>query len=336
LGLDGLIERFWGTNLGLWFAYQPKTVETPKREWIVQYGCLNVHAKRDDGPKLSLTIKNKWLAGLTKSWFYYHVPCRRSSKGSKSICALQSCMSELNYDVWPEVECLDNDPNDVAFVRATTTIGGRDAIEEYVACKMYMLAVSFGFKSVPLGMTPMSKVETTLLLFTMGTIAAEHADHVLVEVETEAKRVLGSLGPREYDALVATNILNISYLNRVLEEMGVLYTPCPIPGSEASQAANKNRKAEVSKKPTAKKAKAGLGKTPPSKMAPPLSKSRPVKKVGALKIARSKAKLELRGTSKIELALVKPIGVSKMFHLLDVAASSHAPRIMGANFQQCR
>jgi hypothetical protein len=78
---------------------------------------------------------------------------------------------------------------------------------------MYLLAVGFGFESVPIGMTPMSKVETPLLLIAMSTIAAEHDGHVLAEVETEAERVLGSFGPREYDALVATNILNGGHLN---------------------------------------------------------------------------------------------------------------------------
>jgi hypothetical protein len=61
------------------------------------------------------------------------------------VHALHTWMSELDYVIEPEVEYLDNDPNDAAFVRATTTIGGRDAVEEYVACKMYSLAAVFAF-----------------------------------------------------------------------------------------------------------------------------------------------------------------------------------------------
>jgi hypothetical protein len=37
-------------------------------------------------------------------------------------------MGELDYAIEPEVECTDNDPNDVAFVWATVTIGGHDAL----------------------------------------------------------------------------------------------------------------------------------------------------------------------------------------------------------------
>jgi hypothetical protein len=33
----------------------------------------------------------------------------------------------------------------LAFVWVTTIIGGRDAVEEYVACKRYPLAADFGF-----------------------------------------------------------------------------------------------------------------------------------------------------------------------------------------------
>jgi hypothetical protein len=51
--------------------YQPKKVETLDGGMFTQYGCLNFHAKRDGGPKLSLAIKNKWSTGWTKSWFYY-------------------------------------------------------------------------------------------------------------------------------------------------------------------------------------------------------------------------------------------------------------------------
>jgi hypothetical protein len=184
-----------------------------KREWITQYRCPNFHAKRDGGPKLSLTIKDKWPAGWTKSWFYYRVPCRWSSRDGKSVYALHSWMCELDYTVEPEVECPDNDPNDAAFVWTTATIRGRDAIEEYATCKMYSLAIGFGFESVPLGTTPVSKVETPLPLFVVGTVAAGHADQVLAEIETEAERVLGSFGPREYDALRMVNIPNSSRLN---------------------------------------------------------------------------------------------------------------------------
>jgi hypothetical protein len=118
-------------------------------------------------------------------------------------------------------------------------------------------------------------------------------------------------------------------LNQVLEQMGVSYAPCPLPGSEASQTAIKKRKAKVSKKPTAKKAKVGPNRATPSKMVPPPPKMGLGKKIGILKITQPKAKPRPQGMSEIELALVKPVGASEKFCLLDAAALSHRLHIMG-------
>jgi hypothetical protein len=56
-------------------------------------------------------------------------------------------MSVLDYEVEPSVDCLDTNVNDVAFVRATDMIRGHDTVEEFLACGMYLLSVSFGFKT---------------------------------------------------------------------------------------------------------------------------------------------------------------------------------------------
>jgi hypothetical protein len=77
-----------------------------------------------------------------------------------------------------------------------------------VACKRYLLAAGFSFKNVPVETTLVSKVEICLPLFAVGTIAAEHIDRFLVKVETDDEKVLGSFGPREYDALAMANIPN--------------------------------------------------------------------------------------------------------------------------------
>jgi hypothetical protein len=103
------VGSFNGVPSGNLFAkryelhYHPKTIETPEGDQIAQYRCLNFHAKRDGSPKLSVTIKNKWSVGWTKSWFYCHVPCRLISGGGKSIYALHSRMSKLHNAIELEV-----------------------------------------------------------------------------------------------------------------------------------------------------------------------------------------------------------------------------------------
>jgi hypothetical protein len=84
-----------------------------------------------------------------------------------------------------------------------------------------------------LGRPPSRRWRPPLPLFAVGIIIAEHTDHFLAEVETEAKRVLRSFRPREYDTLVVVNILNGGRLNRVFEQMGVRYFARPQPGSAA-------------------------------------------------------------------------------------------------------
>jgi hypothetical protein len=129
------------------------------------------------------------------------------------VHALHLRMSELDYAVEPKVECPNNDPNDVSFVWATAIIGGCDAVEEYIVCKMYPLVAGFSFESVTLGTTP-------LPLFAIENVTVEHTNHVLIEIEVEVERVLGSFRPKEYDALGMANISNGGCLNWVLEQMG--------------------------------------------------------------------------------------------------------------------
>jgi hypothetical protein len=78
-----------------------------------------------------------------------------------------------------------------------------------------------------------------------------------------------------------------------------------------------------------KKARTGSSRAMPSKAVPPPPKSGPTNKIGVLKIAHPKAKPGPRGTSEIELALEKLVGVSKKFRLLDATGLSHRPHAMG-------
>jgi hypothetical protein len=67
-----LVKYFWavgsfggipsGNAFTKWYElhYHPKRIDTDEGILCTQYSCLNFHAKRDDGPKLSLVVKNKW------------------------------------------------------------------------------------------------------------------------------------------------------------------------------------------------------------------------------------------------------------------------------------
>jgi hypothetical protein len=111
-----------------------------------------------------------------------------------------------------------------------------------MACKMYPPASSFGFKGVTLSTTPVSRVRTPLLVFLVEMVSVENTRHILAKVETEVEKILGSFGPKEYDALTTAKLPNGERLNRVFEQMGLAYALRPLPGSEASQMARKSEK----------------------------------------------------------------------------------------------
>jgi hypothetical protein len=121
---------------------------------------------------------------------------------------------------------------------------------------------------VPVGTTPVSKVQTPLLLFPIEPVSTEMACHVLAEVETAAERFLGSFVLREYDVVMAAKLLNGGHLNHILDQMGVAYGPRLLPVSEASRAVRDKQNAEVSKKLAVKKAKISIGSVAPSKTVP--------------------------------------------------------------------
>jgi hypothetical protein len=60
------------------------------------------------------------------------------------VYALHSHMCTLDFATEPSFNCGDDDAGDVTFVTATCSIGGSDAIEEYMAYRLFTLSAGFG------------------------------------------------------------------------------------------------------------------------------------------------------------------------------------------------
>jgi hypothetical protein len=71
-------------------------------------------------------------------------------------------MVPLDFSTDPSFECTDNDSGDLAFIRATSLNGVRDAVQEYLACGMFPLSANFSFAEIVDGETPVSKVTLPL------------------------------------------------------------------------------------------------------------------------------------------------------------------------------
>jgi hypothetical protein len=73
-------------------------------------------------------------------------------------------------------------------------IGGRDAIEEYLACKMFPLLANFGFAEIADGETLLLKVVLPLPEFPFSKLHGESNDHFLVRVELGTENVVSRYG----------------------------------------------------------------------------------------------------------------------------------------------
>jgi hypothetical protein len=114
-------------------------------------------------------VRNKWTSNWASNWFYCKVPLEPAADvQGKGKYPLRSTMSQLEYLTDALFECDPEDANVVAFVEASFIIGGRDVVEELLACGIWLLSDSCEFevekKETPLSkvMVPMPKVTPTI------------------------------------------------------------------------------------------------------------------------------------------------------------------------------
>jgi hypothetical protein len=172
--------------------------------------------------KLIVDIKNKWSRAWTQAWFYCKVPLIRSpSPGrGKGIYALHSYMTELDFVTEPPFECPDGDAGDVAFVKATHTIGGQDVVK-YMAYELLPLLASFGLGEVADGETLLSKLAAPMPDFPVAALLEETNDAFQTIVELAVVNIIGRYARREHKACVEL-VPNEGRVNRVFEHTGVL------------------------------------------------------------------------------------------------------------------
>jgi hypothetical protein len=80
---------------------------------------------------------------------------------SKGTYPLSCTMTPLNYLTEVTFECGPADANVAVFTEAASIIGGRDAVEEFLAYDLWPLSDKFGFK-VETKEAPLSKVVVSM------------------------------------------------------------------------------------------------------------------------------------------------------------------------------
>jgi hypothetical protein len=78
-----------------------------------QFGCITSDPSCYGGrAKLTPIMKNKWLSGWAKNWFYYRVPTQKTEVQGKGVYLLCSEMSVLDYLTEAPHSCPADDANE--------------------------------------------------------------------------------------------------------------------------------------------------------------------------------------------------------------------------------
>jgi hypothetical protein len=114
-------------------------------------------------------MRNKWTSGCDGNWFYCRVPVeQKADVRGKGSYPLSSMMSRLNYLMEAPSSCGPEDANFVAFIEATSIIGGCDAVEEFLTSGLWPLSEKFDFevetKEIPLlkVVVPMPQIDAAV------------------------------------------------------------------------------------------------------------------------------------------------------------------------------
>jgi hypothetical protein len=182
------------------------------------------------------------VQGLAEACFYYKVPLIRvlSLGQGKGTFALHLYMSKLESKMEPSYQCPDDEAGDVAFIKATHVIGGRNVVEEFMACELLPLSASFNLGEISEGETPVSRLIVCLPNFPVARHPDEMIDGFRARVQIAVVNVVGRYSCGEHKMCVEM-LPNGGRVNRVFEEADVLYEPRLETGSEVCEEAAKKR-----------------------------------------------------------------------------------------------
>jgi hypothetical protein len=107
------------------------------------------------------------------------------------VYALHSCMTDLSFVTDPPFDCSDGEVSDAAFVKATRTIGCRDAVDEYMAFGLLPLSVSFGLGEVDDEEMLVLKLSVPMSDFPVIGLLEETNGQFRARVELAAANVIG-------------------------------------------------------------------------------------------------------------------------------------------------
>ena len=113
---------------------------------------------------------------------------------------------------------------------ASQVCGGRDAVEEFLAAKVWPLAAGWSPSRFQRKRFVGLKYDVTSPVFGLRRPEGSSDEVIVDELERQAAEILGPWNKKEYLSLVEVCGGNLR-LNRCLAEMGVAYEPRPVPAN---------------------------------------------------------------------------------------------------------
>jgi hypothetical protein len=142
-------------------------------------------------------------------------------------------MTKLNYLMEVPSSCGPEDANFVAFVEVTSLIGGRDVVEEFLACGLWPFGEQFSFW-VGMKESPLSKVMVSMPQIIAAIGEWESEAKFVACVENAVNLLVGNYNIAEHNADQGPRH---GWLNRIFELVGVLCQPRPKPVTQKCMSA---------------------------------------------------------------------------------------------------
>jgi hypothetical protein len=154
------------------------------------------------------------------------VPTQKIEAQGKGVYLLHSEMSALDNLTEAPRGCAREDANAMAFEEATKIIGGRNAVEEFLAYDIWPLSDNWDFE-VKRMESPLSKVTMPMPKVTAIIAEQETVASFEVRIASAANQLVGNYGVSK-DRAYVTELLH-SHLNHIFELAGVNYQSRPEP-----------------------------------------------------------------------------------------------------------
>jgi hypothetical protein len=172
--------------------YQNKKIhlEGSETTFATQFGCISFHLSRfGNHLRLTLITRNKWSSRWDGNLFYCRVPLEQNGdfRGQRTY-PLSSKMAKLDYLTKVPSSCGPEYDNFMAFIEATSLIGGHDVVEEFLACGLWPLGQQFSLQ-VETKEYPLSKVLVQMPQITATIRERESEAKFVVHIEDAANEL---------------------------------------------------------------------------------------------------------------------------------------------------